>query len=70
MSQFPLRSCATKDFSEEAIPERDPDYRSGGGTLHEEQTVDEISPEMRAVLARRLMELGLTARRAAMVASL
>jgi hypothetical protein len=58
------------DYSEEAIPERDPAYRMGSGTLHEEQTVDDMPAEMRLALARRLVELGMSATRAAMVTSL
>jgi hypothetical protein len=58
------------DFSEEAIPERDPAYRMQDGTLHQEQTVDDLTGAMRFDLARRLQELGMSAARAAMVASL
>lgn len=58
------------DYSEEAIPERDPAYRTSAGTLHEEQTVDELPAAMRRHLARRLQELGMSATRAALVASL
>jgi hypothetical protein len=58
------------DYSEEAIPERDPAYRMTIGTLHEEQTVDELPAEQRLALARRLVQLGMCPSRAAMVASL
>lgn len=58
------------DYSEEAIPERDPAYRMGSGTLHEEQTVDEMPAKLRLTLARQLEALGMNASRAAMVASL
>jgi hypothetical protein len=58
------------DYSEEAIPERDPAYRMNAGTLHEELTVDEMPVDMRRALARCLEQLGMSASRAAMVASL
>jgi len=58
------------DYSEEAIPERDPAYRTTDGTLHEEQTVDEMSADMRLALVRSLVQLGMSPTRAAMVASL
>ncbi len=65
-----LRETAFIDYSEEAIPERDPAYRMGAGTLHEEQTVDEMPAEIRLTLIRRLVELGMSPARAALVASL
>lgn len=58
------------DYSEEAIPERDPAYGLFDGTLHEEQTVDEVPADVRRALARRLVQLGMSPARAAMVASL
>jgi hypothetical protein len=70
MRPLPLRTAELNDYSEEAIPERDPSYRTGNGTLHEEQTVDDMSAEMRNALARRLVKLGMNASRAMMVASL
>jgi hypothetical protein len=61
---------ASADYSEEAIPERDPAFRTLDGTLHEEQTVDELPAAVRLDLARRLQEIGMSATRAAMVVSL
>ena len=58
------------DYSEEAIPERDPAYRTPGGTLYEAQTVDAMPADVRLALARCLEQLGMSAGRAAMVASL
>ena len=58
------------DYSEEAIPERDPAYCPFGGTLHEEQTVDELPADLRLALARQLEQLGMSASRAAMVSRL
>ena len=39
------------DFSEEAIPERDPAYRLPGGTLSDTQTVEHLPVARRLVLA-------------------
>jgi|SRR6516225_8098510 hypothetical protein len=61
---------ASLDYSEEAIPERDPAYRLLDGTLHEAQTVEILPAAERLALARRLEQLGMSAARAAMVASL
>jgi hypothetical protein len=61
---------ARTDYSEDAIPERDPAYSLLDGTLHEEPTVDELSAEARLALARCLEQLGMSASRAAMVARL
>jgi hypothetical protein len=58
------------DYSEEAIPERDPAYRLPVGTLHETQTVVYMSAAERLALARCLEQLGMNASRAAMVANL
>jgi hypothetical protein len=58
------------DYSEEAIPERDPAYRLPGGTLYETQTVEYISAAKRLALIRSLEQLGMSPARAAMVASL
>jgi len=58
------------DYSEEAIPERDPAYRLLDGTLHEAQTVEILPAAERQALARCLEQLGMSAARAAMVASL
>ncbi len=59
------------DYSEEAIPERDPAYRLSDGTLHETQTTVEYLPAAeRLALSRCLEELGISPARAAFVASL
>src|SRR5262249_39881515 len=58
------------DYSEEAIPERDPAYRMLDGTIYETQTVDAMPADLRLALARYLEHLGMSAARAAMVASL
>ena len=58
------------DYSEEAIPERDPAYRLPDGTLHDEQTVAVMPAGARAALARVLVQLGMNATRADLVASL
>jgi hypothetical protein len=62
------RSCI--DYSEEAIPERDPAYRLADGTVYETQTVEVMPAAARLALARCLEQLGMSASRAAMVASL
>jgi hypothetical protein len=58
------------DYSEEALPERDPAYRLPDGTLSEGQTVEEMPSHVRQELARRLEQLGMNPAKAAMVASL
>ena len=58
------------DYSEEAIPERDPAYRSLDDTLYKAQTVEVVPAEVRLALARSLEQLGMSGVRAAMVASL
>jgi hypothetical protein len=58
------------DYSEEAIPERDPAYRLPEGTFCDTQTVDYISTAERLALIRSLEEFGMSAARAALVASL
>jgi hypothetical protein len=58
------------DYSEEAIPERDPAYRLSNGTLYETQTVEYMPAAERCALARCLEQLGMSASRAALVASL
>lgn len=64
----PPRDC--NDYSEEAIPERDPAYRGPAGTLPEAQTVEVVPADVRLALRRRLEQLGMSAARAAAVASL
>lgn len=61
---------ACHDYSEEAIPERDPAYRLPVGTGCEQATVEAVSTEVRRELARRLQELGMSPARATFVASL
>jgi hypothetical protein len=58
------------NYSEEAIPERDPAFRLSGGTDDEGPTVEDVSPAVRRYLARRLEQLGMSPARAAAVASL
>jgi hypothetical protein len=58
------------DYSEEAIPERDPTFRLPGGTDYEGPTVEAVSAAGRLILARRLEQLGMSRTRAAAVVSL
>jgi hypothetical protein len=58
------------DYSEEAIPERDPAYRPLDDTLYKVQTVEIVPAEVRLALARSLEQLGMNSARAAMVARL
>jgi hypothetical protein len=58
------------DFSEEAIPERDPAYQLCDGTVADTQTVEHLSAAERLAIARQLEELGLTPARAAALASM
>jgi hypothetical protein len=58
------------DYSEEAIPERDPAYRTQDGTLFEAQTIEVLPMGARLELARTLEQLGMSASRAAAVANL
>jgi hypothetical protein len=62
------RTC--RDYSEEAIPERDPAYCLPAGTGYEGATIEAVSAEVRRDLARRLQELGMSRGRAAFVAGL
>jgi hypothetical protein len=59
-----------RDYSEEAIPERDPAYNLPCGTDNAEPTIEALSAEGRRELARRLQQLGMSRARAAVVASL
>jgi hypothetical protein len=61
---------ACRDYSEEAIPERDPAFRLTGGTDYEQPTVEVVSAAARLDLARRLEQLGMSRTKAAAVASL
>jgi hypothetical protein len=58
------------DYSEEAIPERDPMYRLPDGTHHETQTIVYMPAAERLAIARCLEQLGMSRARAAFVASL
>ena len=58
------------DYSEEAVPERDPGYALPDGTLFEAQTVEVLKKDARLALARHLVQLGMDAVRAGLVASL
>src|SRR5437899_349919 len=49
------------DYSEEAIPERDPAYHTHDGTLNETQTVEHMRSDVRLALARCLEQLGMSA---------
>ncbi len=59
-----------QDYSKEAIPEREPAYRTLPGTLCEEPTVEALPVEARLALRRCLEHLGMSAARAAVLASL
>jgi hypothetical protein len=65
-----LEAEAIPDYSEEAIPERDPTYRRPTGTVCDSETVEYLPLEERRALARRLQDLGMSPIRAAFVASL
>lgn len=58
------------NYSEEAIPERDPSYQLSDATLHKTQTVGYLTAAERFILARCLEQLGMSRARAAVVASL
>lgn len=62
------RTCA--DYSEEAIPERDPAYCLADATLYATQTVAHLSAAERRALARCLHQLGMSRAKAAILASL
>ena len=56
------------DYSEEAIPERDPAYRLPDGTAGETQTVEHLTAAERRALARCLEQLGMSRARATILA--
>jgi hypothetical protein len=58
------------DYSEEAIPERDPAYRLPAGTDYQGPTVEAVSPAERLELERCLRQLGMSEARSVFVASL
>ena len=65
-----LTTADLQDYSEEAIPERDPAYRLPVATWYEEETIEVVTAEKRLDMARRLQLLGMSRARAAAVASL
>jgi hypothetical protein len=65
-----LSTADVRDYSEEAIPERDPAYRLPVATWYEEETIEVVTAEKRLDMARRLQLLGMSRARAAAVASL
>jgi hypothetical protein len=65
-----MKSLIEHDYSEEAIPERDPGYQLPVGTGCDEATVAAVSPEVRLDLAHQLEQLGMSRARALAVASL
>ena len=67
-SSIDQRICT--NYSEEAIPERDPAYRLSDGTLSETQTVEYMPAAERLALARCLEQLGMSHAKAAVVANL
>jgi hypothetical protein len=58
------------DYSEDALPERDPSYRLPEGTCGDSQTVVYLPRAERLALARCLVQLGMSQTRAQFVASL
>lgn len=58
------------DYSEEAIPERDPTYRLPAGTCCDTQTVEHLPAAERLALARSLEQLGMSPARALLLANL
>ena len=58
------------DYSEEAIPERDPAFDLVDLSPCDTMTIEIVPIEIRRALARRLEELGMKPERAALVASL
>jgi hypothetical protein len=69
-SPKPKSDGAGRDYSEEAIPERDPAYCLPSGEVNEEATMEALSPETRLELTLRLQQLGMSRGRALAVASL
>ena len=65
------RDVRTKnDYSEEAIPERDPAFHLVDMSPSDTLTIEIVPVDKRHALARRLEELGMKSARAALVASL
>ena len=63
-------SASNGDYSEEAIPERDPGYCLPAGTDYQGPTVEAVSEENRLELARHLRQLGMSRARSEFVANL
>ena len=61
---------ACRDYSEEAIPERDPAYRLPNDSQNQEPTMDIVSTETRLELARCLQQMGMSRAKASALASL
>jgi hypothetical protein len=62
-----IRFQPLPDYSSEAISERDPDYRPDTSAY---PTVEDMTADVRLDMARCLQRLGMSAARAALVASL
>ena len=58
------------EYSEEAIPERDPSFQLPGDTDYQAPTVEVVSAEVRLDLARRLEQLGMSRSKAVALARL
>jgi hypothetical protein len=65
-----LSAADHRDYSEEAIPERDPAYQLPVATWYQEATIELLTAEERLDMARQLQLLGMSRARAAAVASL
>jgi hypothetical protein len=59
-----------QDYSEEAIPERDPAYCLPVGTCYDESTIEVLSKEQRLEFVRQLQQLGMSYNRAFVLAIL
>src|SRR5689334_20726955 len=53
------RESDCRDYSEEAVPERDPAYHLPDGTEHDQPTLEVVSAEVRLDLVHRLQQLGM-----------
>jgi hypothetical protein len=68
MEQLPTPD--RRDYSEEAIPERDPAYCLPVGTSYDETTIEVVSKEERLEFVRQLRQLGMSYNRAFVLAIL
>jgi hypothetical protein len=59
-----------QDYSEEAIPERDPAYRLAVGTCYDEATIEVVSTEARLDIVRQLQQHGMSYVRALALSNL